>query len=318
MFNFRGYRILLVLAGFFCLTSLGAGISIEPGASLTFVRKFDNQTPGQSLRIININSAPMVYEIRTVVDEYRLKGYSPLPDSLWVKPTQNNFKVEPYDTFDVPIIISIPENDANYNRAWVCELSVMQSPWVEPSVGGGKAATMLQLGARATWLIETPFNKTLPPKGTDPLTVTPSIQPIQYGDSTINKGVFTIKIRNDSDLPHEYFLESYIPNLGDSIQGRLLDIFPLTTEETGWILDKKWIRPKPKKFLGIFPKKTTIKLKPGEVGEFPIIIDLPPSAELGERQFEGIILVRPEGQNKGSRFVRCIIAPGLEYKPPEE
>lgn len=313
MLKTNGLGTSFVLLGLICFSCFGAGIYIEPGASLTFVRLFDSQAPGQPLRIVNINSTPMVYEIRAVADEYRLKGYIPMPDTLWVKPTMNNIKVEPYDTVDIPIQITIPKGDENFNRAWLCELSVMQSPWQDPA-GKGKTGTMLQLGARATWLIETPFNRNLPAKGADPLSVAPSIQPIQYGDSTINKGSFMIKIRNDSNEPHEYFLETYIPSFGDTLIGRMLDIFPLTTEETGWILDLSWIKPKPKKSLGVMSKKPSIKLNPGQVGEYEILVDLPPSAELGNRQFEAIVLIKPEDQNRGSRFVRYIISPGLEYK----
>ncbi|MCK5832988.1 hypothetical protein KAH81_04870 [bacterium] len=308
--SFASILALLILG---CSSLFSSGIYIEPGASLTYVRKFDSQTPGKPLRIININSSPMVYNISVVADEYRLKGYIPMPDTNWVKPMKNDVKVEPYDTVDIPIMISIPESDENYNRAWVCELSVMQSAWKDPSIGG-KAGTVLQLGARATWLIETPFKKALAAINSDKLSVAPAIQPIQYGDSTINKGEIFITIRNDDEIEHVYSLESYIPNFGDSIIGRVLDIFPLTTEETGWILDPNWICPKKKKLFGIFSKSPTIKLGSGEVGKYPITIDMPPSEELNQRQFEGIILIRPDGQREDSRFVRYIISPGLEYK----
>jgi len=296
----------------------GAGISISPGASLVYVKKFDSKVPGKPLRIININSVPMTYDISVTVEKHRLKGYLPLPDTMWVRPMKNHFKVEPWDSFDVPIQISIPNDPANYNRAWVCDLAVTQSKWVDTTKVKGKAGTVLQLGARAAWLIETPTESKLPDANEDPLTVAPGIWAIQYGDSTSNKGVLPIKIRNDDNVKHEYIFESYIPNFGDTIIGRKLDIFPLTTEETGWILDPSWIRPKPKRFLWLFKKKPAITLKPGEEGEYPILIDFPPSNELGERRYEGVILIRPDGQRTGSRFVRYVFRPGLKYVPPKK
>jgi len=307
----------LVLLMGWVLTLLGAGIYIEPGASLTYVKMFDSETPGKPLRLVNVNSVPMVYDISIISAEQRLKGYLLLPDTMWVRPIGNHFKVEPWDTFDVPILISIPEDKANYNRAWACELSVIQSKWTSDKAVG-KAGAVLQLGANATWLIETPTQNKLPDKGTDPISVSPGIWSVQYGDSTENKVILPIKIRNDDDVEHTYTFESYIPDFGDSIVGMRLDIFPLTIEETGWIFDPSWIRPKPKKFLGLFKRKPAIKLKPGEEGEYPIIVDLPPTTELGDRRYEGVILIRQDGQSFGSRFTRYIITPGREYNADGE
>jgi len=289
-------------------TAFGAGIYIEPGASLTYVRIFEAETPGRPLRIININPSPMVYEISVVADEHRVKGYIPLPDTTWVRPAINNVRVEPYDTLEVPIIISIPNDPANNNRAWGCELSVVQSKWEEETIES-RAGTQLQLGARATWLIETPAIFELPNKGKDPLSISPSIQPVHYSEQTVNQAELDIKIRNDSDETHEYHVLSYIPNWGDTIMGRVLDIFPLTIDENDWIPDPQWIRPKPK---GVLKRAPVIKLAPGEVGEYPVLIDLPPSEELGRRRFEGVILIKPDDQFVGSRFVRFIINPRYE------
>ena len=295
--------------------AFAAGISIEPGATLTFVRRLGDEIPGKPLRIINVNSKEMEYNITQVTEGFRLKGYFPLPDTSWVTVEKKNFILYPHDTVDIPVIFRIPDEARNYNRAWYVEFSVEQSRPVD--VDGHKAAgAVIQLGARSTWFIETPMNKELPPPGEDKLAVAPSIWAIQYGDSTENKAELPFKIRNDDNITHEYEMVAYLPDYGDTMLGRQLDIFPLLVNEKGWVLDKSWVKPKPGGILG--NKTPTFKLEAGEVAEHSILIEMPPSSELGERRYEAIVLVKPDGDSKWSRFCRVIISPGLKPSDSEE
>lgn len=305
----KGFSLFLLLVFSSSLFSLG--ISLEPAAALMYVRDFDFLAPGKPLTIINVNDKPMVYRIKVDTEKYRLKGYFPLPDESWVKPVPDSLIIGAFDSAKIDIFINIPKSETNYNRAWTCDITVTQSK-LEQEPFRGVAA--MELGAKATWLIESPTSERLPDKGQDLLSIAPAHWIIQYGDSTINKAELEITIRNDDTEPHSYSFETYFPNLGDAITGHRLDIFPLTVTETGWILDASWVKPKKRGFL-FFKKEPVIKLNPGEKASQIIKIDMPLSKELGNKNYEAIVLIKPDNQLQGSRFCRFIIMPGLEYEP---
>lgn len=290
------------------------GISIEPGGALMAARIMGEPIPAPPLRIVNINDKPMEYSIEIIIDKQQIKGYYPLPDVEWVSVEKPEFVIEAHDTFELPITINIPDEEANYNSAWFYKIVVTQTNITEGLTVGG---SQIQLAATATWLIETPRKLELAEKSYGELSIAPSTFFIRYGDSTINKAEFPVKIRNNDTINHTYRFETYFPYYGDTIRGLKLDIMPLIVDETGFILDKSWVRAKPDKFL-FFNKAPKLKLNPGESGEQTILIDLPTSRELNEQRYEAILLVKPDNGYAKSRFIRFIIAPGLEYVPPED
>jgi hypothetical protein len=307
--------ISLIVSVFLASSLLALGISIEPGGALMVVQKFGVAAPGTPLKIINVNDSPMIYMINVLNGESRIKGYSPIPDTTWVRPEKDSFVVQPHETLSVPMIVDIPPGEENYNRAWSCELMVTQISTQTPVPG---ATAVMELGAHAVWLIETPSREVLPAKNkTDLLSVSPALWIVQYGDSTINNGEFPFQIRNDDNVKHTYSFQTYMPYYGDSIRGQRLDIMPITVDQNGWILDSTWITAKKTGFL-FFKGSPKFTLKPGEIKEHIINLNLPLSKELGNKQYEGVILIKRDGETKGSRFIRFLIAPGLKYNPSEK
>ena len=92
---------------------------------------------------------------------------------------------------------------------------------------------------------------------------------------------------------------------------------PITVDPNGWILDSTWLSAKKTGFL-FFKGAAKITLKPGQIKEHVIELEIPPSNELGNKQYEGVVLVKPDGSFNGSRFIRFVIVPGLKYSPPEK
>jgi len=293
----------------------GLGIAIEPGGALSYLVFLRPNLDIKPIKVINVNDEPMQYDLVATTEPSHLKGYFPLPDKSWVSFEPGSFRLEPHETLLVKVLLNLPEDDPTiFNRAWSFDINVTQTNIIPDTAA---SIARLQLGATAVWNVETPSKTELPEKGSDQLSVAPSIYTIQYGDSTINKGEFPIKIRNDDEVAHKYEFETYFPEYGDSIKGMVMDILPLKVGEGGFILDKSWVRAKRDRFLLLFKKSPKIKLEPGETAEQIVVVDLPESSELGNQRYEGIILIKPDGKMKGSRFVRFVFVGGLPYTPSE-
>lgn len=280
----------------------GVGITIYPGASLSFVRAIGTEIRLPSLYVVNVNDKPMDYELRVLSTEL-LDGYFPLPDVEWVRLGQKEYRIQPYDTVEVPVFITIPQDSINYNRAWSFDVTVTQKP-IDPKAAG---FAMVQLGAKATWFVETKaVENYLPEPNGEPLAVSPGVWFVDFEGEEETAGEIPIEIRNDDDVEHTYYFEVYNePDFGDSIRGQKLDIMPMFAFSENWITNWEWLHPKPGKFL-FFKKKPKITLGPGEVGKHFVELDFPEGV-LGENVYETVVLIKPDGIGKDGRFVRFVV-----------
>ncbi len=291
------WSLIVLLAG----SVWGLGISISPGATLTFVRELGEEVELPKLKIINVNDFPMEYSIKAVA-ECRLKGYYPIPDIEWVRLSTNNITVEALDSVEVDIFVSIPDVPANHNRAWGITLSAAQKPVKKQNAG----FAAIELGAQATWFIET---KSMPNQLSseldEPLVVSPSLWTATFAEDEPTTGELSFSLMNNDDKPHTYTFTNYSPYYGDEITGMNLDIIPLFGDEDSWISDKGWIQVKKKGFL-FFKSSPKVKLNPGESAEQFVKFDIPAEA-LGGKIYESLVFIKVDGENKGGRFVRFVI-----------
>ncbi len=296
----KSTTVLLVMI-LFTGSLLSLGISITPGASLTFVRDFGMEGDLPPLEIINVNESPMIYSIK-VLAQSKLKGYFPVPDIEWVRLGMDEITVQPYDTAEVPIYVTIPDDPANHNRAWSVVVSVSQKPLNDS--GGSFAA--IELGAQASWFIETKsMPNSLSDKIDEPLVVSPSIWTGKFAEGEEPSGELAFEIMNNSDETHTYTFMNYHPAYGNELEGQKLDILPLIGDDESWISDRNWIEMKKKGFLFFksIPKAT---LASGESAEFMVTVDVPTEA-LGEKVYESLVFIKVDGGLKNGRFVRFMI-----------
>ena len=295
-------KLVLICVAFVTTSLIGAGITIYPGGTLTFVRAFDTDVRLPSLFVVNVNESPMDYELK-VVSSKLLSGYFPVPDVEWVILGSTELTIDPYDTVEIPIMINVPDDSVNFNRAWSFDVQVTQTPVKRERAG----FAMLQLGAKSTWLLETKSVSDYIPKPSDePMAVSPGIWFVDFEGEEETKGEIPIEFRNDSDVEHTYYFEVYnTPDYGDSIRGQKLDIIPMFAYADNWITDKSWVYPKPGRFL-FFKKQAKVTLAPGESGTHHIVVDIPEEA-LGENVYETVVFIKPENNVKLGRFIRFVI-----------
>jgi len=289
------------------------GIGIEPGANLVTVRQLGKPIETDPLRVINVNPKPQIYTIDIVIED-PLKGYTKLPDSSWIYPEKDSFRLEAYDTLELPIFCNIPDDEGYYNRAFRAEINVTQhTPHDEAARSRG--FTEFLLAARSIWFFETPSKSNLPKAiDGDPISIAPTLYIIEYDttwkDKTLEATV-PVTIRNDDTITHQYFLETFVPDYGEFYEDFTLDILPFG--EGNWIPDLGWLQPKKKGFLFIkwTPKP---KLAPGESKTIDFKIELPQATELGDLLYDAVVMVKPEEQKKDSRFIRFVFIPRLKYE----
>ncbi len=284
-----------------CQVAFTAGISISPGACLTFVRELGVEAPLPPLKIVNVNDSPMFYSI-SASSGVNLRGYYPLADIEWVKLETNEATIPAYDSVIVPISIEIPDEPANLNRAWGFTVSVVQSGIDQENVG----FTTIQLGAQGRWFVETKsMPNSLSREWEEPLVISPSLWTATFAEDEPTTGELSFNFMNNDDKPHTYTFMNYSPSYGDEIKGMSLDIIPLIGDEDSWISDRGWIQAKKKGFL-FFKSSPKVKLNPGETAEQAVKFNLPREA-LGEKIYESLIFIKVDGEYKDGRFVRFVI-----------
>ena len=106
MFNINKF-VCFVLLTIAILSSslLGLGISISPGANLTYVRQLGEELSLPPLTIFNVNESPMEYKIKTQ-GASRVTGYYSIPDIEWVRLGTDIITIEPFDTVEVPVYVT--------------------------------------------------------------------------------------------------------------------------------------------------------------------------------------------------------------------
>jgi hypothetical protein len=284
-----------------CQVAFTAGISISPGACLTFVRELGVEAPLPPLKIVNVNDSPMFYTISTTAGT-NLRGYYPIADIEWAKVETQEVTIQAYDSVFIPIKITIPDDPSNLNRAWGFIVSVTQSPVGKD--GGG--LTLLQLGAQGHWLIETKsMPNTLSSEYAEPLVISPSLWTATFAEDEPTTGELSFSIMNNDNKPHTYTFMNYSPLYGDEIRGMSLDIIPLIGDADSWVSDKGWVEAKKSGFL-FFKSSPKVKLNPGETAEQAVKFNLPREA-LGEKIYESLIFIKVDGEYKDGRFVRFVI-----------
>lgn len=299
-----GHGLILVLLTALMLfvgSLFSAGISISPGACLTFIRELGVEAPLPPLKIVNVNDTPMQYTISASAGT-NLRGYFPIADIEWVTVETKEINLPAYDSVFIPIRIEIPDEPVYLNRAWGFTISVVQSAIDQESRG----FTTIQLGAQGRWLIETKsMPNSLSGELDEPLVISPSLWTATFAEDEPTTGELNFSFMNNDDKAHTYTFINYVPNYGDEIRGMSLDIIPLIGNDDSWISDKGWIQVKKKGFL-FFKSSPKVKLNPGESAEQLVKVDIPREA-LGDRIYESLIFIKVDGEYKGGRFVRFVI-----------
>jgi len=290
------WSLIVLLAG----SVWGLGISIQPGATLTFLRELGDEVELPKLKIINVNDSPMEYSIEAVA-ECRLKGYYPIPDIEWVRLGKDKVEVPPNDSTEISIFLRIPDDPAHLNRAWGITISVSQ----KPKAGENSGFAAIELGAHANWFVETntvvgELSNTLD----EPLVVNPGIWFGTFAEDEPTEGELSFKLLNNDDKTHTYTFENYTPEYGNEIRGQKLDIIPLIGDETSWISDAGWVQTKKSGF-AFFKSNPKIKLNPGESAEQAVLLNIPREA-IGDKIYESLVFIKVDGEYKGGRFVRFI------------
>jgi len=282
-------------------TLFGLGISISPGANLTYLRQLGGESELPPLTIINVNEQAMTYTI-TPSSQNILRGYCVLPDIEWVRLGLNDVEVQPFDTVEIPVFVTVPDDSGFANRAWSFMLSVKQKPIGQES----SSFTAIELAAQGYWFLETKSSENVLSKELDePLVVSPSIWTATFAEDEPTTGELAFRLLNNDNVKHTYTFDEYTPYYGDEISGQKLDIIPLVSDEDSWVSDMGWITPKKKGFL-FFKSKPKIKLNPGESAEQLVKVDIPPEA-LGDNTYEAVIFIKVDGQFNNGRFVRFIL-----------
>jgi len=295
-------RVLLLVSFLLIVGSLfSMGISISPGATLTFVRELGDELKLPPLTLINVNEDPMEYTVK-VTAECRLKGYNSIPDIEWVRLSTNKITVDALDSVEVDVFVTIPDTPENMNRAWGFTISVTQKPIKQEAVG----FAAIELGAQANWFIETksvPNN--LSSELDEPLVVSPSLWTAVIGEDEPTTGELMFSFMNNDDMPHTYTFENYNPQYGDEIRGQVLDIVPLISGGDSWVSDAGWINVKKSGFL-FFKSNPKVKLNPGESAEQIVKVDVPRES-LDGSIYESLIYIKVDGEYDQGRFIRFVI-----------
>ncbi len=295
-------RVLLLVSFLLIVGSLfSMGISISPGATLTFVRELGDELKLPPLTLINVNENPMEYTIK-VTAECRLKGYYSLPDIEWVRLSTENTVIEALDSAEVDIFVTIPDTPENMNRAWGFTISVTQKPLKKEAVG----FAAIELGAQAHWFIETKSTpNNLSAALDEPLVVSPSLWTAIIGEDEPTTGELAFSLMNNDDVPHTYTFENYTPYYGDEVRGQVLDIVPLIGGGDSWVSEAAWVKMKKTGFL-FFKSDPKVKLGPGESAELLVEVDVPRES-LDGSTYESLIYIKVDGNYANGRFVRFII-----------
>ncbi|MGA1869849.1 MAG: hypothetical protein ACMUJM_15045 [bacterium] len=263
-----------------------SGLAVSPGGLL-----IQNVKPGEpynitevsgvTLNISNKDSIPHTYVITThkpstVAAGKWIKGYLEIPDPSWFKLEKNEISIKAHQTEKIKMYIEIPDDERYYNQSWSVALLV------KGKTGPGQSVA---LAVAPRYEIET--------IGKTGLTITPdgivSLEPhliILENFIPGKKKKATVMLYNNDDKKHTYKISPMI--FAQDTGKSMISLSP----GYSWIPDVKWIKP----------KKSVLKVGPGEKGLISFSVKIPKDQNNFNRKWEVILFCEPD---KGpSRFMR--------------